>query len=954
MYSVAKLIGKFFKFSMSDYCNLETIENTGEKKYIFVNKDMSLSTVIEISGNPSIVGENKFLDNIEFVLNKLEGTLAQPGFTLQFVFARDPDFALDKVKYSMSDSVATAHRLGLDLDEIFAERARKLGVKTSSERCFLVLRTKSSVIPSATLKVELAERIEKIRRFNVGINPGEHGQSPFISIESLKEIHMGFVSLVSDVIGVVCNSSILDVHTALRAIRFEINPSMTDENWTPNLLGDKIPLRGTMETPNEYDVSHIMNPDISYQLFNQSPEICHDDRSMLRMGTKFIAPMLVDIPAKTPTPFKELFNSIPQDTPWRISITITSGHNQTMSKIGTKNTIASLLSFSSGVNKLIKNASDELIAMATSGDVMCLVNTEICTWGETKKEADKRKQVMVRAIQNWGNIEVIEESGDAIEAWCNTIPAFSDKRISNQCPTPLLDVISTLPITRPSSYWDKGSVLFRTVDNKIYSYTPGSSKQAAWVDLFFAPPGYGKSFLLAALNMGYLTMPGLPVIPRLSIIDIGFSSSAFIEFVRSCLPEKDRHLAQSYKLKMTSDFSINVFDTMLGCRKPVAIDREFLVNFLSLVLTPAGKSEGIDRLSEVVGMLIDSMYDYFSNDNSANPYDSGICEDVDAVLEKYSFRINDETKWWNVVDFLFDKKEFATAKKSQRYAVPTLGDATTVLTNDVSIKDIMGSSGASVIEYINSMVISAIKEYPILSLPTQFDIGDARIIAMDLSEVAKSGSAQADKKTGLMYLLAKNAACKEFYRDDDTLIEIPSKYREYHQGVIERDKLAPKKIAMDEFHRTSPCPQVRNQVNVDIREGRKFDTHIALLSQVIDDFDDSSIELANNIYILSKGTEDTVNKIIKKFKPSSDAIENLKIWVNGPTKEGSSMLYIGNMKGAPNVEQIICLTLGSSEMWAYSTTSQDVNLRKKLSKRVGLSNALAILSREFPGGTAKD
>jgi intracellular multiplication protein IcmB len=60
------------------------------------------------------------------------------------------------------------------------------------------------------------------------------------------------------------------------------------------------------------------------------------------------------------------------------------------------------------------------------------------------------------------------------------------------------------------------------------------------------------------------------------------------------------------------------------------------------------------------------------------------------------------------------------------------------------------------------------------------------------------------------------------------------------------------------------------------------------------------------------------------------------------------------MKGAPNVEQIICLTLGSSEMWAYSTTSQDVNLRKKLSKKVGLSNALAILSREFPGGTAKD
>jgi intracellular multiplication protein IcmB len=955
MYALLKSISKMLKTSMSDYCNIETIEDTGTKEqYIFVNKDLGFSTVFEIKGTASIIGDNAFLNNIETLVNKLDGTLSQPGFNLQFVFARDNAFAMENVKNSMEDSVDTAQRLGLDLGEIFRERASRLGQITSSERCYLVATTNLTTMPPDNAKAAMKERINKISKIKASVKAGEHGQSPFFAIEDLKETHIGLVSMLEGLMAGLVNSRRLDVHSALRAIRFEINPHVTDTNWMPNLLGDKIPVRGTKESPSTYDISHLMNPDIAYQLFNQAPSITQEDNSVLRIGSSFIAPLIVDIPPKAPTPFKELFNSIPRDTPWRISITITSGHNLALSKIGTKNTIASILSFTSGVNKLIKAAADELVAIASSGETLVMSNIEVCTWGDSLKNVSKNKQVLMRAMQNWGSLELIEESGDPIEAWCNTIPGLSAKRISNACPVPLIDVLSMLPLTRPASYWDKAAMLFRTVDHKLYGFTPGSGKQAAWVDLYFAPPGYGKSFLLAAANMAYLTMPGLPILPRLSVIDIGFSSSAFIEFVKSCLPEKDKHLAQAYKLKMTSDFAINVFDTPLGCRKPLAIDREFLVNFISLVLTPAGNNGGIERLPEVVGILIDSMYAYFSSEKGANPYDDGVSDEVDAALDAHMYHKKNNDTWWDVVDFLFSKEDYSSAIKAQKYAVPTLSDATTVLTNDTSIRDIFGKDGSGIIDFINSMIISAIKEYPILSQPTVFDIGDARIIAMDLSEVAKSGNAQADKKTGLMYLLGKYATCRDFYRDEDTLMEIPGDYKEYHSKIIERDKLAPKKIAMDEFHRTAPCPQVRNQANVDIREGRKFDTHVALLSQRLDDFDDEAIDLANNVFILSKGTETTIKKIKEKFNPSDDAIAGLKQWANGPTKDGSSMLYIGNMKGLPDVEQIICLTLGPSEMWAYSTTHQDVNLRKKMSSKIGLSNTLAILSKEFPGGTAKD
>jgi intracellular multiplication protein IcmB len=179
-------------------------------------------------------------------------------------------------------------------------------------------------------------------------------------------------------------------------------------------------------------------------------------------------------------------------------------------------------------------------------------------------------------------------------------------------------------------------------------------------------------------------------------------------------------------------------------------------------------------------------------------------------------------------------------------------------------------------------------------------------------------------------------------------------YRSYHAKKIEDDAAAPKKICMDEFHRTKNCQPVRNQTVTDIREGRKFDVQIALLSQMVDDFDASMIELVTNIFILSKGiAEDTITKIIDKFKPSTDAIKALKTHVTGPTKEGSSMLYKGSMKGKNSAEMVIRLTLGPVEVWAYSTTHEDVMMRNKLTKKIGLNNALRILSREFPGGTAK-
>lgn len=957
MYSLARTINKFFKSGMYDYCQIETVDDYGDGK-ILVTKEGGLMTIFEISGSYGVVGEDRFRANVENFMNSLSGALSKPGYKLQFVFTRDAESSHRDVEASIDPMINTVQRLEMDVLSMIEERKELLSKKTSAERCYLVVTTLPSILPPANAKEAMKDRIDEVKDLGVGIKPGEFGQSPFWAIAGIRESHWGMIGSVSTALKEVVEFKILEAHDAIRAVRMEVNPGMTSSSWRPNLVGDKIPARATRDSGLVRDTSYVMNPDVSFQIFTQEPQISAEDGTIVEMGSKFYAPLLVDIPPQNPASFSRLFDSIKEDIPWRWSYTITTGHDQVKSKVGNRHTFATFLAFTSGQNKLIKAAAEELMALAEGGEILVMGNMSICTWGETVKEARKRKQVVSQAMQNWGQMDVIDEKGDPIEAWCNTLPAMSAKEISNAFPIPLFDSLLMAPLVRPTSPWEQGSILLRTVDNKLFPNWPGSRKQTSWTDLVFAPPGFGKSFYLAAANMALITQPGNSVLPRIAIIDIGFSSAAFVDLVKASLPDHKKHLAQSFKLKMTNEYAINPFDTPLGCRYPLSVDKEFLTNFLTLVLTPAGRKEPVDRLTELVSSVIEAMYDYMHDDNNPQRYDYGIQADVDKTLEDLGFHYEDgETTWWEVVDYLFANGYYVLASKAQRYAVPTLADMTQVMSSDQSIKDIYGGAedDSNLIGYVNSMIVSAVKDYPILSQPSAFDIGAARIASVDLSDVAKSGSDKADKTTGIMYMLARQVLCREFYRGDENINEIPEAYKAYHQKIIDQDSTVPKKICMDEFHRTRSSPSVRNQAVVDIREGRKFNVHIALLSQMIDDFDSAMIELSTNIYILSKGiSEDTITKINDKFRPSSDAMAGLRRYLTGPGPEGSSMLYLGSLKGSKSVEQIVRLTLGPTEVWAYSTTHADVIIRKKLTARVGLNNALKILATEYPGGSAAE
>ena len=209
-----------------------------------------------------------------------------------------------------------------------------------------------------------------------------------------------------------------------------------------------------------------------------------------------------------------------------------------------------------------------------------------------------------------------------------------------------------------------------------------------------------------------------------------------------------------------------------------------------------------------------------------------------------------------------------------------------------------------------------------LSLKSRFDLGDAKIVALDLDEVADRGDA-AERQTAVVYMLARYVLARHYYLTDDNIADMPAAYRTYHAQRISEIREDPKRIVFDEFHRTSKAQAVRDQVILDMREGRKWKVQIALISQSLDDYDEVMIEFATSVFIMDAGPEQAVKKTAEIFGLSPTAQLALKTRVHGPREGGSTFLAQFATKFGMNT-QLLTATLGSIELWALTTTASDV------------------------------
>ena len=933
------------KQTTESYCDLETADSPT----VLVNHDGSLLSLIKVEGITALAGAYEFEQLIEGLANAFQGAMSRPGHALQVYFCHDKQNIKKIIQDIYAPAEATKKRLQLNLDDLFTERVNFLAQYCAEESLYFVLFTRPFSLPGEQLKMAAKVKTKMIKETKAP--PFKNTQTIYAAIPELRDTHDAYVrSVLNDMDAMNIFARLVNVHNAVHAIRMSADPDFTADDWRATLPGDQIFPR---EINNfEGDPSDLLWPSLAKQVIPRDANAL--DLRTVQVGTRLYSAVFIDLFPKEVRPFANLFNRIlPSHVPWRISFLIES---EGLHTIKFKGLMAAILSFSSAQNRLISDSVNLLKYLQLNvDDAIVRLRVVAATWAPEGQLAllRRRSSELVKAMQGWGSTDLSEICGDPFAGFVSSMLATTTNSAAIPSVAPLSDVITMLPITRPASPWQTGALLFRTPDGKPWPFQPGSTQQTTWIDLVYARPGSGKSVLSNAQNLALCLSGGLTRLPRIAIIDIGPSSSGLISLLQEALPTEMRHFVAYHRLRMTPEYSINPFDTQLGCRYPVASERAFLVNFLTLLTTPLGASKPYDGMADLSGMVVDELYKSLADGYKPTPYAAGIEEFIDGILEEIGFVKDSKSTWWEVTDALYSSGFVHEAMLAQRYAMPLLADAVSIC-RDPAIEDLYTSvtapTGESLINAFSRMISGSVREYPILSRVTSFDIGDARVVSLDLDEVAKSGGDAADRQTAVVYMLARYVLARHYYLTEESLSNVPDQYKEYHKTRILEIREDPKRIVYDEFHRTSKSPAVREQVITDMREGRKWKIQISLLSQSVDDFDPVMIDFSTAIYVMDAGPAQAIEKTSQIFGLSETAKTALRTRVHGPRPGGATFLVQYATKTGVNV-QLLTLTLGPIELWAFSTTAEDAAVRNQLYRYIGPAHARKVLAALFPNGS---
>lgn len=942
-------VSSALKQNALSYCDLETADS----KHTLVSKDGSLISIIRLHGYKRFVGTNEYIYLCNRFSEALQPAFSGSGHYIQFFFAQDRTHVASQIEMAMQPAIKTAKRLNLEIDDIFQSRVKTLSRFCAEEDCFIVIWTTSEAIEKSHYKRIVKQQGDRLKGYKLPKMPG--AQNIFSVLTDLRNIHQSFLSaLVEDLQHAGFYLLLLDVHRAVYEIRKTVDPNYTSADWQPFLPGDRLPLQ--LKGNITKNLSSLMWPPLDWQIMPRGG--ANLGLKYARIGDLCYAPMFIELFPKDIKPFYELFRRmISTDVPWRISYFI-GGDGIKITK--SKALLAQILAFSSHHNRLIADAHNLLkVLHERSDDPIVKLNLCLATWAPQNNPdlLKERGAKLYKIIQSWGNPEVGDISGDAFATTLSSALAFTNKIAATASAAPLSDVVKMLPFVRPASPWPNGGLLFRTPDGKIWPYQPGSSYQVSWIDIIYARSGSGKSVLASTLNLGLCLLGGLSSLPRISIIDIGPSSKGFISLIAEGLPEDQKHQAIYYRLTNDEKDAINPFDTQLGARFPNRTHRSFLINFVSLLLVENIEDKLPEGMSSMISMIIDETYKRFSDAEQPKLYVRFNDEEIEAALEGIEFPEEiDQLTWWNIADAFFKQGNQRLALKAQRYAMPTIADTVGIAYTN-SIKDlfaeIITTSNENYIDAYSRIISGVIRSFPTLTCITHLDFEGAKLISLDLDEVAKSGSPAAEKQTAIMYMLARHILGRDFFNNQDEIHKMPEQYHPYHIARAKEILEEPKRIVFDEFHRTSKSPAIRDQVLQDMREGRKWKIHIALASQSLKDFDELMIEFATSVFILDSGSSVSIEATCKAFGLSDTEKLALSTRVHGPTSEGSTFIAQFVTKRGMNT-QLLTSTISPVELWAFNTTVEDVLIRDSLYKVIGPSNTRRFLAERFPKGSATD
>lgn len=955
------MVGK----DLAGYCELATAIGLTDEDisrnpsladpYTLVTHEGSLLTVFDVQGTYQILSESDFDKLIENLRIKMSGYMREPGHSITFGFERDPDRSLDELMRLAEPQINAARRIGIKTEDIIIDRVKRNAPLVAWEQNLLVVYTHASCI-GVDLKRERKELAQDAIKHNMP--RVEFGQSPLSVLMTLKYRHDTLIERLQkdfDSCGAEGRPGILlqqiSAHEATKRVRIMVNRERTSQKFRPVLPGDRFIPHGREDAN---DFSDLTAPLVNFQVVTNDVQTKH---SLIQTDELWHGNIAMELGPQNPQLFSYLFNTVAREIPWRVRIDLAPGG---LSETRGRQMLVGFVGMI-GSNKQIRQSFIDLEERSKT-DAICSMKITASTWSTSERETKRRMAALEKAIQAWGICNVTSVHGDPLAAWASTIPAFTTKNTANRMVPPLPDALRMMPFQRPATPWGEGSLILRTPDGKIYSIQLGSSLQDTWIEAVSAPPGSGKSVLLNTMNNATIHRSGNSRLPLMTIIDVGPSSAGLINLIRDSLPEHRKNEAVYMRLQNSAEFAVNPCDTQLGARYPTSREKEFLSDFLTLFCSNPVTRSAPSACSGVVDKLIEIAYGERAG-KSQNPYEEHVEPLVDQALRDSGLRDKHDdvwwsaATWWEVTDMLFSAGLVRQASIAQRQAVPVFTDFGAYL-SDESVRQLYKSAlvdGEPILQYMERCFSVAVSKYALFSGRTRFEISsETRVISLDLNDVIGSKTPEGSIRTAIMYMFARQMAAKNYFlREEVVMPVVPPIYHEYHKKRIADVQDEKKVIAYDEFHNTLGQDAFVQTCIKDAREGRKWGIRVVLVSQYLNDFPTALLNAATAVYVMRGGNTADEEVLRSVFNISEEAIRRLQREATGPDPRlGGNFLAMFKTK-VGYIVQLLTNTVGPIELWAFSTTLEDVALRDRLYARLGDYAACKLLAEKFPTGTAQ-
>jgi intracellular multiplication protein IcmB len=328
---------------------------------------------------------------------------------------------------------------------------------------------------------------------------------------------------------------------------------------------------------------------------------------------------------------------------------------------------------------------------------------------------------------------------------------------------------------------------------------------------------------------------------------------------------------------------------------------------------------------------------------------------VDQKINEHGIEIDELTSWHELRDSLFDVGEIRASLICHRKAMPILSDMIAIASMDEIRQDYPDKhNGTLLLDMFARSIREAVSMFPILQGETKFELGESRIISLDLEDlVPKTLSDQGLWQASIAFFIGYNLLTSDFFFHRSYLKYIPSRYLRYHTRRVQHLETSRKRFSMDERQRFSKVPAAQAQVDSMIAEGRKNLVDIMVASQLFEHHTEASIDLATSVIILGAGnmTPEGEKAVKTRFRLTDSQVKKIRS-IRKPTKKGAEVFAIFKTEDGSQAHYGY-LTDGPVYLWLIATEAVDRSIRLRMYERFTETEALRRLAKRFPGGSIK-